>query len=169
MFTSATQGWFINKLRWYEIIIFLFISISLLSPEFVLNKFYPKYDYIDINMINKIKLDPKKEVRFKVTRISEYGERYKLFVINKDTFKEEYNIEEYGMSLVKENKRFIVDTLNWNGNAKKNGFEMGDYISEIKIENADRPSKTIIYPLAILLLLIFGYLNSRRSTLTTRS
>jgi len=169
VFTSATQGWFINKLRWYEIIIFLFISISLLSPEFVLNKFYPKYDYIDINMINKIKLDPKKEVRFKVTRISEYGERYKLFVINKDTFKEEYNIEEYGMSLVKENKRFIVDTLNWNGNAKKNGFEMGDYISEIKIENADRPSKTIIYPLAILLLLIFGYLNSRRSTLTTRS
>jgi TRAP-type uncharacterized transport system fused permease subunit len=36
VFTSATQGWFINKLRWYEIIIFLIISISLLSPEFVL-------------------------------------------------------------------------------------------------------------------------------------
>ena len=29
VFTSATQGWFINKLRWYEIIIFLIISISL--------------------------------------------------------------------------------------------------------------------------------------------
>ena len=69
VFTSATQGWFINKLKWYEIIIFLFISISLLSPEFVLNKFYPKYNYIDINNINKIKLDPKKEVRFKVTRL----------------------------------------------------------------------------------------------------
>merc|ERR1711966_5174 len=110
VFTSATQGWFINKLRWYEIIIFLFISISLLSPEFVLNKFYPKYNYIDINNINKIKLDPKKEVRFKVTRISEYGERYKLFVINKDTFKDEYNIEEYGMSIIKENERYIVDT-----------------------------------------------------------
>ena len=39
VFTSATQGWFINKLRWYEIIIFLIISISLLSPEFILNKF----------------------------------------------------------------------------------------------------------------------------------
>ena len=37
VFTSATQGWFINKLKWYEIIIFLVISISLLSPNFVLN------------------------------------------------------------------------------------------------------------------------------------
>jgi len=169
VFTSATQGWFINKLRWYEIIIFLFISISLLSPEFVMNKFYPKYNYIDINNISKIKLDPKKEVRFKVTRISEYGERYKLFVINKDTFKDEYNIEEYGMSIINENERYIVDTLKWNGKAKKGGFEMGDYISELKIENTDRPSKAIVYPLAILLLFIFGYLNSRRTSLATRS
>ena len=84
VFTSATQGWFINRLRWYEIIIFLIISISLLSPEFVLNKFYPKYDYKDIDQINMIKLDPNKEVRFKVTRPSPYGERYKLFVINKN-------------------------------------------------------------------------------------
>merc|ERR1712127_1041593 len=45
VFTSATQGWFMNRLRWYEIIVFLLISISLLSPEFVLNKFYPKYNY----------------------------------------------------------------------------------------------------------------------------
>ena len=169
VFTSATQGWFINKLRWYEIIIFLFISISLLSPEFVLNKFYPKYNYIDINDINIIKFDPKKEVRFKVTRISEYGERYKLFVINKDTFKDEYNIKEYGMSIIKENERYIVDTLKWNGKAKKGGFEMGDYINELKIENTDRPSKTIVYPLAILLLFIFGYLNSKRTSLATRS
>jgi hypothetical protein len=169
VFTSATQGWFINRLRWYEIIIFLFISISLLSPEFVLNKFYPKYDNIDINNITKIKFDPKKEVRFKVTRISEYGERYKLFVINKDTFKEEYDIEKYGMSINKENKKYIVNTLKWNGNAKRSGFEMGDYISELKIENADRPSKTIIYPIAILLLFIFGFLNSRRTSLAARS
>ncbi|MDA7452644.1 TRAP transporter permease, partial [Candidatus Pelagibacter ubique] len=31
VFTSATQAWFINRLRWYEIIIFLLISISLLA------------------------------------------------------------------------------------------------------------------------------------------
>ena len=36
VFSAATQGWFINKLRWFEIIIFFVISISFLSPEFVL-------------------------------------------------------------------------------------------------------------------------------------
>jgi TRAP transporter 4TM/12TM fusion protein len=162
VFTSATQGWFINRLRWYEIIIFLLISISLLAPEFVLNKFYPKYNYKDINQIHSIKLDHKKEARFKVTRPSNYGERYKLFLIKKNTFETEYSLEQYGINLVKEENRVIVDTLQWNGEAKKNGFETGDYIIEFKIENVDRPNKGIIYPIAILLLIIFGYLNSRR-------
>ena len=169
VFTSATQGWFVNRLKWYEIIIFLFISISLLAPEFVLNKFYPKYDYIDVSKVDNIKLDPKKEVRIKVTRITEYGERYKLFVIDKDTFEKEYSIENFGMNLIKENNNYIVDTIQWNGEAKKSGIEMGDYISEIKIENDDRPSKSIIYPIAILLLFIFGYLNSRRVNSSTRT
>ncbi|MBD1166672.1 DUF3394 domain-containing protein, partial [Pelagibacterales bacterium SAG-MED07] len=103
------------------------------------------------------------------TRITEYGERYKLFVINKNTFKTEYSAEEYGINIIAENNKYIVDTLTWNGKAKKSGFELGDYISEIKTENTDRPSKTIVYPLAILLLLVFGYLNSRRNILITTS
>ncbi len=162
VFTSATQGWFFNKLRWYEIIVFLIISISLLSPEFILNKFYPKYEYKNLDKINSVKFEPNKEVRFKVTRISEYGERYKLFLIKKNSFENEYSLEEYGINLAKEDNRIVVDTLKWNGKAKKSGFETGDYISEIKIENLGRPDKSIIYPLAIILLIIFGYLNYRR-------
>ncbi len=134
----------------------------MLSPEFVLNKFYPKYNYKDVSEIHLAKLDPNKEVRFKVTRPSEYGERYKLFIIEKNTFETQYNLEEYGMNLTKEENRIVVDTLKWNGKAKKSGFEMGDYISEFKIENLDRPNKEIIYPPAILLLIIFGFLNARR-------
>jgi len=166
VFTAATQRWFFNKLRWYEIIVFLFISISLLSPEFVLNKFYPKYNYKDINQIQLLELDPKKEVRFKVTRPSEYGERYKLFVIEKNTFENKFNLNDYGISLIKDNKRIVVDTLKWNGEAKKSGFETGDFISEFKIENLDRPNKGIIYPLAILLLFGFGYLNYKRKPIS---
>ena len=162
VFTSATQGWFINRLRWYEIIIFLLISISLLTPEFVLNKFYPKYNYRDINQIHSIKLDSNKEARFKVTRPSNYGERYKLFVIKKNTFETDYSLEQYGISLIRDKNRVIVDTLKWNGKAKKDGFETGDYISEFKIENVDRPNKAIIYPIAILFLIIFCYFNAGR-------
>ena len=45
------------------------------------------------------------------------------------------------------------------GLAKKSGLQMGDVISNFKIENPDRPNKAIIYPFALLFLLIFGYTN----------
>jgi len=162
VFTSATQGWFINKLRWYEIIIFLIISISLLSPEFILNKFYPKYNYLSIEEINKRQFDYNKEIRIKITRLTEYGERYKLFVIEKNSFDENFSLDDYGMSLVVEDNKTIIDTLKWNGIAKKSGLDMGDIINEFKIENQNRPKKEIIYPIALILLSIFGYLNIRR-------
>ena len=162
VFTSATQGWFINKLRWYEIIIFLIISISLLSPEFILNKFYPKYNYLSIEEINKKQFDCNKEIRIKITRLTEYGERYKLFVIEKNSFDENFSLDDYGMSLVVEENKTIIDTLKWNGIAKKSGLDMGDIINEFKIENQNRPKKEIIYPIALILLSIFGYLNIRR-------
>ena len=162
VFTSATQGWFINKLKWYEIIIFLVISISLLSPDFVLNKFYPKYNYEEITKINSMKLDSTKEIQIKITRPSLYGERYKLFVISKNTFEDKFSLEDYGITLMKQDDKVVVDNLKWNGEAKKSGFEMGDYISEFKIENSDRPSKNIVYPIAILLLVVFGYFNLKR-------
>ena len=162
VFTAATQGWLFNRLRWYEIIVLLFISISLLSPEFILNKFYPKYNYMDLNKIHLLNYETNKEVNIKVTRYSEYGDRYKLFVIAKNSFEESFNLEKYGMNLIKDENRIIVDNLMWNGLAKKSGFEMGDLISEFKVENLDRPSKNIIYPIALLLLIIFGYLNKSR-------
>jgi TRAP transporter 4TM/12TM fusion protein len=162
VFTSATQAWFFDKLRWYEIIVFLFISISLLAPDFTLNKFYPKYNYKDLTQIHLLSFQPNKETRFKVTRISEYGERYKLFVIEKNTFVKKFTLEDYGIILTKSENNIVVDNLRWNGQAKKAGFETDDIISELKIENLDRPNKAIVYPFALSALFGFGYLNYRR-------
>ena len=133
-----------------------------MSPDFILNKFYPKYNYQEINKINSLKFDSKKEIQIKVTRPSLYGERYKLFVISKNTFEDHFTLEDYGITLLVQDEKIIVDNLKWNGEAKKNGFEMGDYISEFKIENFDRPSKNIVYPIALILLVICGYFNIRR-------
>ena len=84
-------------------------------------------------------------------------------MIEKNTFDSEFNLEKYGISLIKENEKILVDNIKWNGMAKKSGIEMGDYITEFKTENSNRPSKNIVYPFAFLILLIFGYLNKRKN------
>ena len=159
VFSAATQGWFINKLRWFEIIIFFVISISFLSPEFVLNKFYPKFNYVNLNNASIVSFEPNKDVHIKVTRPSPYGERYKLFEIKKGTFDEKFNLESYGITLIKKDDKIIVDTLDWKGEAKKNGLEMDDVITELKTENFNRPNKDVVYVFSLILLIIFGYLN----------
>ena len=73
----------------------------------------------------------------------------------------EYNVV---LDLINEEDKIIVDTIKWNGNAKKSGIEMGDYITEFKIENSNRPNKKLVYPIALFLLLVFGYLNKRRTS-----
>ena len=166
VFTAATQRWFINKLRFYEVAAFLIISLSFLAPDFVLNKFYPKFNEqkLSADLIQNLTFNPKKEVHIKVTRLTGYGERYKLFVIDKNKFQNDYKIENYGINLIEQDKKLIVDKLDWKGEAKKAGVQMGDIISNFKIENPDRPNKAIIYPFALTFLLFFGYFNYKRKS-----
>ena len=165
VFTAATQRWFINKLRWYEVIVFLFISLSFLAPEFVLNKFSPKYNQQELSAkkIQALYFEPGKEVHIKMTRRTEYGDRYKLFVIDKGSFSNDFNLENYGLVLTEKENNLIVKSLDWKGLAKKSGIEVGDIISNFKTENLERPNKAVIYPFATFLLFIFGLLNYRRS------
>ena len=165
VFTAATQRWFINRLKWYEVIVFLIISLSFLAPEFVLNKFYPKYEQqqLSAKKIQALYFEPEKEIHIKVTRRTNYGDRYKLFVINKGSFDEDFNLETYGMKITQEKNNLIVKNLDWKGLAKKSGIENGDIISNFKIENLERPNKAVVYPFALFLLFIFGLLNYRRS------
>ena len=164
VFTAATQAWFVNKMKWYEIIVFLLISLSFLRPDFVLNKFYPKFEYspLQINNLEMVTLKPDNDVHIKVTRNTDYGERYKLFVIDRNSFDKNYSLEDYGITLIDQEGKTTIDKLDWKGLAKKQGIEMGDVITEFKIENLNRPNKGIVYPFALLLLVIFGYNNYRR-------
>ncbi len=168
VFTAATQAWFVNKMRWYEIVVFLLISLSFLRPDYVMDKFFPKFEYspLQINNLEMVTLKPNNDVHIKITRNTDYGERYKLFVIKKKSFEENYSLKDYGINLVDQEGKMIIETLDWKGLAKKEGMQMGDIITEFKIENLDRPNKAIVYPFALIFLLGFGFLNYRRKQVT---
>lgn len=164
VFTSATQGWFINKLKWFEIIVFLIISLALFRPGLIMDQFYPEFTKIKLNanIINELKFNNDQKVQIKVTRQTAYGPRYKMFEINKNEMDNKYSITDLGINLINKENKMIIDTLKWNGLAKKKGFETDDIIDEFKIENKNRPDKDFVYPFALLLLGFIGYYNFRK-------
>ena len=161
IFSAATQGWFINRMKWYEIIAFLLISMSLFRPDYILDKINPKFNIQTLRAteIKSLFFENNREIHFKMTRRTGYGDRYKLFVIEKDSFKEKFNLEDYGVNLINKNDKLSVASVKWDSLAKKHGIESGDVITEFKIENLNRPNKAIVYPFAFIFLLIFGYMN----------
>ena len=164
IFTAASQGWFIKKLKWYEVILFLVISMSLFRPDYIMDKFYPKYNYqrLSIENLNSLNIQKEKDLQIKITRETAYGPRYKLFEFKKNEYDKNYSLEDVGINLASKNSQLIIDTLKWNGEAKKMGIETGDIINEIKIENLNRPKKEIVYPIAIMLFLILSFFHIRR-------
>ena len=165
-FTSATQGWFVNKLKWFEIIIFLVISMALFRPGFIMDQFSPEFNQVQLNTnsINEFKFNKDQNVQIKITRQTAYGPRYKMFEIKKNEIESNFSIEEFGINVATQDNQIIIDTLKWNGEAKKKGLETGDIINEIRIENIDRPNKDWVYPFALIFLGFAGYYNYKKKS-----
>ena len=165
-FTSATQGWFINKLRWFEIIIFLVISMALFRPGFIMDQFSPEFNQVQLNTnsINEFKFNKDQNVQIKITRQTAYGPRYKMFEIKKNEIENNFSFEEFGINVATQDNQIIIDTLKWNGEAKKKGLETGDIINEIRIVNIDRPNKDWVYPFALIFLGFAGYYNYKKKS-----
>ena len=70
--------------------------------------------------------------------------------------------EGYGTDFVKMMDAWPLSVESTLKRSTESGIQMGDIISNFKIENPDRPNKAIVYPFALLLLLIFGYNNYRQ-------
>ena len=70
--------------------------MSLFRPGYILDKFYPEFENINLakNELLISKFNPDKETHIKITRQTEYGDRYKLIVIEKSSFQNEFNLED---------------------------------------------------------------------------
>lgn len=164
-FTAATQRWFMTQMRWYEVTVFLIISMSLFRPGFILDQFYPEYNTKTLSSenISQVTFKPDETVQIKITRQTNYGKRYKLFEIPENKFSKDFQIKDLGIEVLDKDGKLVIEFLQWNAFGTQAGLVVGDIIDEFKTVNPDRPNKAIIYPFALLLLIIFGYFNFRRS------
>ena len=164
-FTSAAQGWLLTRLRWYEIIMLLIITVSMFRPDFVLNRIYPEYTTFNQDFNEQILYEEKRKIRLHVTRYTDYGERYKMFafLIHPNSKTSIHDI--VGLQLEKNDKdNYDVIDLTFMGAGEKKGIQFYDEVTDIEISSLDRPAKEFIYILGLLLLLLTILSQKRKLT-----
>ena len=163
-FTAATQGWLVTKLKLHEILALLVVTVSLFRPDLITGALSPEYLKADITEINNIDAKNSNVVRFKVIRNTEYGDRYKLFTFKVDG-NEIIDLPKYlGFVLRKVENGYLIDSLEYNGLAKKKGLDFDDRLTSIEYQNPDRLNKYwgYVFGLVVLLILLVEQFRRRR-------
>ena len=164
-FASAAQGWLLIRLRWYEIIALLFVTVSMFRPDFVMNRVFPEYTSIEQDLSKSIQYDEERKLRLQVTRYTDYGERYKMFVFPIEPNTKASVLEISGLELEKnDNDNFEVVNLVFTGPAEQKGMSFFDEVTRIEINSLDRPAKEYVYLVGLLFLLLTFYSQRRRIT-----
>ena len=164
-FASAAQGWLLIRLRWYEIIALLFVTVSMFRPDFIMNRVFPEYTVIEQDLSKSIQYEEERKLRLQVTRYTDYGERYKMFVFPIEPNTKASVLEISGLELEKnDNDNFEVVNLVFMGPAEQKGMDFFDEVTRIEINSLDRPAKEYVYLVGLLVLLLTFYSQRRRMT-----
>jgi TRAP transporter 4TM/12TM fusion protein len=154
-FSSMTQNYMLVRNKFYEGIMLAVVVVALFRPDFVLDLVSPSFKSVDMTKFaaREVTVEPGRNIRLHLVRETEYGDRFKLFVIKtpETTAKDEYGT--YGLKMEPaDDGRFEVTDVKMMGLAEKRGLEFGDYITDVDVEQVGRPPKEVIYPFALLLL-----------------
>ena len=158
------------RLRIYEGVLLVLVIVSLFRPDFVLNQVKPEFSSIGIAEVEAApsQIPTDRKVRLHVVRSTDYGDRYKLFVISPPTTEGQRSLaQRIGVEIAPaEGGGFEVADTEFNGPAEKAGLTFGDRITDIDVEQVDRPPKEIVYllGLAALGLVLLSQYRRRRAT-----
>ena len=170
-FSSLTQQWMFTRLKWFESALLIIVIVGLFRPDFLLDRAYPAFASADIKRAVKgeLAIDNGVTFRIHVVRETDYGDRFKLFLLKSSGTPGLYS---YGLELGKiKNGRYPVTNVAFNSVAAKAGIRpYEDYVTDIDVEQRGRPAKEWIYLLALLVLgLVVSTQLARRRSQTQQS
>ena len=169
-FASLTQGWLLTKLSIIERLLLAVIVMALFRPDFLMDRLYPQFIPLNLSEVatgTNSAVPTDRAVRLHVTRETEYGDRFKLFVIPADepgTQPAEPLGDRIGATLeIEADQRAYISNTEFNGPGEKLGLTFGDYITAIDVEQSDRPAKEWVYPFGLLLLGLVFFIQTIKS------
>jgi hypothetical protein len=162
-FSSATQGWLLIRNRWYESLVLLLATWILFLPNAAMSRIWPEYKTVDFDTFTQgqLVLAEDQLVRLHVTRHTNYGDRFKLFVFPANVAGT-LSAEDLGMSLAyTEQDGWFVQNLSYLSPAEVKGIDYYDAVTDIEVQALDRPQREWAFIPAFLLIALV-WLNQRR-------
>ncbi|MBT3361463.1 MAG: TRAP transporter permease [Rhodospirillales bacterium] len=153
-FSSMTQNYMLVRNKWYEGILLGFVMVGLFRPDVYLDRVYPAFSSLDLEkfVAGEVTGRPGYAVRIHVTSETEYGDRYRLYRMVTPELGAATDLGLYGVKIVAEDGRFIVDALQENSIAANTNLQVGDVVTEVDAEQSGRPAKEVVYPIMLLIL-----------------
>ena len=168
IFTAGTQGFFIVRSRVWESIALILIAFTLFRPGFWMDYTYAPYSNVDpIAFADAVgKVEPGSDVRVIVDGFDSVGDPITLTmeieVGDEPTGAE--RLEAYGLELLEDDGKMIVDNAAYDSKAQAAGFEFDQVVTQVLIPTNQPPKTLFFIPALALLGLIFFLQRRRRDT-----
>ncbi len=164
VFAIATQGFWMVRTRWYEVIPLLLIAFTLFRPGFWWDMPYPELTMVPAANIYEVaeQLPENADLRFQVSGENLDGKQIEKIVqlpLGPMVSGQE-RIAFTGMELLIDGDSVTIDAVDFGGPANKADLDFDWQISELQIPSKRPPKQWMFIP--ALLLLAGVYLNQRR-------
>lgn len=166
LFSAATQGWWLTKTKWWEVIALLVLTFTFFRPGFWWDKVYPAQT---IHAGTKLE---------QIVEHAPVGQPIRMIVAGEDIqgkytsktvqlpFQDhavgaQDRITSMGLTLNHDGQRMLVDMVDFGSPAEAAGIDFDWEIRSV-IVNSDRPRKEWVFLPAILLTLLLAWNQKRR-------
>ena len=151
-FAALTQGWMLIRLKIYEALVLAVVVVTLFRPGIFMDQLYPPFAPLDLAAFaaGERAATAGRRTRVHVVRETNYGDRFKLFVLEAP---EGAGARPFGIRLESAGDgRFRVADLNFMGLGEKAGIRLRDVVTEIDFAKPGQPPKHLVYPFGLALL-----------------
>jgi hypothetical protein len=171
-FAAGTQGWFLARSRWYESVLLLLVTFTLLRPGFWLDLAVPRHDVLPAQALTEqaAAAPPGASLRVRIEGTTLEGKDVHKTVLLplSSTGTGAQRIAGAGLQVMALPDRTQVMAVALNSPADKAGFEQGFRVTGVEIDRA-RMAKEWLFAPALGLLAIVLLAQRRRSVGTQRT
>jgi hypothetical protein len=172
LFAAATMGYFRARCTWLEISLLLAATFLFFRPDWVIDRFYPRYVLAPAQELYKVADGLRTDEWLVVSIVGESIEGEKIRKTVALPMGEGANgrerIRNSGVTLAGSAQEPLIANVKFGSRARKLGVEQGYRIVELKLPNRERPSPYWVFIPAALLAGLVWFLQRARAQPTVR-